>query len=418
MNSSIDYLNSLKKFGIRFGLERIKKLLNLLNNPQNSLNIIHVAGTNGKGSVSAIIASILWNAGYKTGLYTSPHLQILNERIIINGKMIPDNRLYEVIETIRDINKGSEITYFELLTAIAFKYFYDEGVDIAIVETGMGGRLDATNVVPSIISIITDISIDHKYYLGNNIKDITREKAEIIKGGFTITSVNKKGALSIIESKCKEVNSKLVLLGRDSKVKRLGPQLFNYYGLYEDYKDLKINLIGDHQIKNAGLSITAIEILKSKGFNINCKAIYDGLGNINWPGRLEIVLDSPKIIIDGAHNPHGIKVLRKAIEKYFPCKNLYLILGIMKDKDIKRMISNILPIATEVILSRLNIDRSFDPIIIKDMIRGYRFKLSDNLKEALDYTLSKANRDDLICVTGSLYTAGEVRDIFRMSPWI
>ncbi|MBI5894241.1 MAG: bifunctional folylpolyglutamate synthase/dihydrofolate synthase [Deltaproteobacteria bacterium] len=379
----LQYLYGLERFGIRLGLARVNALLKLLGNPHKKFPIIHVGGTNGKGSVSAMLASILQEAGCKVGLYTSPHLVRFNERIRIDGKEITNRKIVELTERIRNnpplippFLKGGEggLTFFEFTTAMAFLYFAEEKVDIAVIEVGLGGRLDATNVCKPLVSIITNVSREHEDILGKGIKKIAVEKAGIIKeNGILITAAQQPSALKIFDRICRQKNAKICRIGKDffvkgvkgsrgQGVKGLYPHgstgAFSFKGRRWIYKNLKTNLLGRHQYKNAGLALFALEMIGKKGFKITEDAVRTGLKNVKCNGRLQIISKEPTIVLDSAHNPAGAKVLRDSLLKEFCYKKLILVIGIMADKDIKGFLSNIAQIADLVILTKPNTPRA------------------------------------------------------------
>ncbi len=418
---ALSYLFGLQKFGIKFGLSNINKLLDLCGNPHYNLKMVHIAGTNGKGSTAATIASIMKEAGYKVGLYTSPHLIDFTERIKINGKDIEEAEVVRLTEYIRSKIQDSEfkdelerITFFEFTTAMALIYFKEEEVDIAAMETGMGGRLDATNVIRPLVSVITNISVEHKEYLGDTIEAVAFEKAGIIKDGVSlITGVDQPSAFQVIERVCNEKGAPLYKLGRDFSFQRKGNNNFSYNGINESFDLLTLNLRGGHQFQNASLAIATVETLKYKGFTIPPEAIIDGLGKVSWPGRLETVSQSPMIILDGAHNPAGAEVLARAAAEELKYDKLYLILGVMADKEVEGIISPLAPLAHEVILSRPKYERASKPSDLLSLAKKYNMnsKAFEDMREAIDYARSKAGGQDLIIISGSLFTVGEARGI-------
>ena len=420
-HKSIAYLYGLQKFGIKFGLAKISKLLSCLDNPHKKLSTIHIAGTNGKGSTAACLASVLSKAGYKVGLYTSPHLTSFTERIKIGNKEISRkdvDRLTQLL--INKARKIDSITFFEFVTAMALLYFAEKKVDLCILEVGMGGRLDATNVVAPIISIITNISKEHEYYLGNTLLEIAREKAGIIKKKSSlITGATQANVLTLFRKKCHNLQTEFYRLGKDFSIKT-GKNHSNYHGINYNLEDIKIGLLGDYQYNNTAIALAAVELLKMKDYHIRDSAIYRGLRDVCWPGRLEVVKNSPVVILDGAHNPVAMKSLRKALLKNFNFKKLVLILGIMEDKNIKGMVKEIVPYVHKVVLCKPNMDRAASPTSLAGIIEGYNVKHCkiDDVKEATLYALSTAGQKDLICVAGSLFTVGEAREVFKKKSYI
>jgi len=413
---TIAYLYGLQRFGIKFGITNISNLLALLNNPQRNLTCIHIGGTNGKGSTAAFLASILSKAGYKVGLYTSPHLTSFTERIKINNHEISRKDVIRLTALLR--NKAEEIdsiTYFEFVTAMALLYFAEQKVDLCILEVGMGGRLDATNVVSSIISVITNISKEHEQYLGNSLLKIANEKAGIIKKkGVLITGATQTKVITIFKKRCKTLHTQFYQLGKDFSLKKMNGESLSYRSRKFKLDGIKLGLLGDHQLNNAAIALAVIDILKSKGYHIENKAIYQGLHNVYWPGRLEIAKNSPLVILDGAHNPAAMKNLKDTLLKYFNFKKLILVMGIMGDKNIKAIFKEIVPLADKVILCKPNMDRaaSIDTLVnaLKDW--NVKYHLIEEVRKATIKALSIANPHDLICITGSLFTVGEARRIF------
>jgi dihydrofolate synthase/folylpolyglutamate synthase len=421
---TLSYLYGLQKFGIKLGLSNISNLLDLLGNPQERLRSVHIAGTNGKGSTAATIATILQEGGYKVGLYTSPHLINFTERIKINGCEIDESRVGELTERIRSRIRDSKfktelekITFFEFTTAMSLLYFSEEGVEIAVMETGMGGRLDATNVVRPLVSVITNISLDHKEFLGETIGAIAYEKGGIIKDGIpVVTGVEQPEAFEVIENICSSKGASLYRLGRDFSFKEKGMDTFSYSGIREGFDDLRLTLRGWHQFINASIAIAAVELLREKGLTLTRDAVSRGLLNVSWPGRLETVSQNPWIILDGAHNPAGAQALSRVVAKELKFDKLYLILGIMADKEIEGIVSPLAPLADEVILSRPGYERASSAEALLPVARRYNgnARAFEDLRGAIDYAKSKAGERDLIVISGSLFTVGEARAIIRM----
>jgi dihydrofolate synthase/folylpolyglutamate synthase len=421
MNSyrgSINYLYSLQRFGIKLGLKNISELLRRLNNPHKSLRFVHVAGTNGKGSIAAILSSILTEAGYTVGLYTSPHLVSFRERIKLNGKPIPKA---EVIDSVREIKAkiktGISPTYFEFTTCMAILYFAKKLVDIAILEVGMGGRLDATNVIQPLVTVISNVSLDHEVYLGNSLISIAKEKAGTIKrGAEVVTAERKPKVLAVIEGFCRKSSCSLYRVGRDIRERRVkvNSNTFHYFGLDRHLLNLEVGLRGRHQVVNASTALGVIEILMRKGYKVGNSAIYDGLKDVRWPGRLEVVQKDPLVILDGAHNPVAANCLIYAI-KEFAFDNLILVIGVMKDKDINGILKRLVPLSDKVILTRPSYERAADPENMRKMAMPFQkdILISKKVDDAVRLALSLALKRDLICVTGSLYTVGEARRFLK-----
>lgn len=415
LDQHLGIIYRLRTFGIRLGLETINFLMQGLGNPQNRFSSIHIAGTNGKGSIAAMLSSVLSKSGFRVGLYTSPHLRRFNERIQINGEPISDEKAIRVAETVQKIyTRSAPPTFFECVTAMALYHFATEGVDWAVLETGMGGRLDATNCVRPNLCIISNIHLDHQEYLGQTLESIAREKAGIIKEGCpVITGVRQKKPLSVIQDIAQKKSAPLYRLGKDFRVRRNGDGSFNYLGLDHRWSSIRVGLKGDHQVQNASLVIAAVELLKRNGVTIPDAAIVDGLASTVWPGRLEIISKNPTILLDGAHNTSGIHALNKFLSTEFGQRPKIFVVGIMADKPCSAMLNRLSPMADHLILTRPRNSRSADPKALYNLISQKTDKRIDiifNLKQAIDRALEEAEADHLICITGSLFTVGEARE--------
>ena len=392
------FLNSLERIkGIKLGLDRVNGLLEKLGNPHKGLKIIHVAGTNGKGSVCAMVDSILQEAGYRVGRYTSPHLADFRERFLVNNKRITEEDVIKYFGIVKKHHTNQ--TYFEFITAMAFLYFRDKNADFLVLEVGMGGRLDATNVITPLVSVITNVSLEHTKCLGRTVKAIAYEKAGIIKEGITSVSNAKKDALEVIKKACKERNSEL--FPAKDYIKRDG-----FVGI-GDYKHLELGLKGDFQIENASTALAAIDVLKQQcKARINKSHITNGLRKARWPGRLEFI--GKNILVDCAHNPAAFLALSKEIKKLKQdFKRLILVIGILKDKDVKGIIKIIEPLADAVIIAKPKTERAAEPEAIAKYVKKEQRVIADS-KEALSYAKSIAKSNDLILVAGSIYLVGEI----------
>ncbi|MCM8802665.1 MAG: bifunctional folylpolyglutamate synthase/dihydrofolate synthase [Candidatus Omnitrophica bacterium] len=412
--SPLEFLDSLSDFGIKLGLDKTIYYLEKLGNPHKKFPSVLVAGTNGKGSVCKSLSKILQLSGYKVGLYTSPHLIDVRERIRINEKEIEKEEFIKKIEELRKIIEKQPYhlypTYFEALTIIAFSYFYDNKIDILVCEVGMGGRFDATNVLPSFLNIITKIGLDHTDFLGKTYKEIANEKSGIIKEKtVVITSKQKDDAYLVIKKKAVEKESKLLTYGIDFKgvLVSILPEkmVFNFYGK-ERFKELETDLVGTHQIENLSIAIQASLTLKEKGYRIKEENIREGLKNINWPARFQILQKNPYIILDGAHNVDGVKNLMKNVRKIFPDKKFSFLVGILKDKDYKKMVKIFEKYTDRIIFTKPNSDRAIEPEILKNIL-GNRKKVEiiENPSEAYKY-IKKTGKNWLIF--GSLYLASDI----------
>ncbi|MGD0021923.1 MAG: folylpolyglutamate synthase/dihydrofolate synthase family protein [Smithellaceae bacterium] len=408
------YLAGLNVDIMHFGLESIAELLSRLGNPQNDYRTILIAGTNGKGSTATMAASILESAGYKAGLYTSPHLVDVRERIVINGKKITRNDFNQIIVNIKEKLKNP-LTYFELLTVAAFVYFQRRKVDIAVLEVGLGGRLDATNVCKPLVSIITNIAFDHMAYLGNTLESIAIEKAGIIKqNGICLTAAKQKNVLQVLKNICAERKANLYRLGADIKIIKQKNSFFAYQGLYRKLNGLTISLQGEHQLANAALAVAAVELSDKNGLKIDNDAIRAGLKKACLDARLEVLQKEPLFLLDGAHNPAGINSLCRAFKKDFSYKRLILIFSSLIDKDYCRMLKKIAPLANRIILTKLKTTRGEASGNMRKILEkiGYKGMVTENVGQAIRKAQSLAGKQDLICATGSLYLAGEVKQKF------
>ena len=424
---SLKYIEETHKFGIRLGLENMSKLLELLGNPQDKLNIIHVAGTNGKGSTCSFITSILKECGYKVGLYTSPYLETFTERIRINGENIPEEDVARIVTLIREkieqmVSEGySYPTEFEIVTTMAFYYYCEQDVDFVALEVGLGGRYDATNIIKkSDVSVITSISLDHVGILGDTVAKIAYEKGGIIKeNGVAVVYDQSDEAKNVIKDICKEKNAKYIEVKFDDinvKQSDINSQVYDCSIMGQRYEDLEIQLIGDHQINNSMLALSAIEVLKElKNLNLNEEDIRKGLLNTRWPGRIEKIMDKPTFIIDGAHNEDGARSLAKAIAKNFNGKKATLLIGMLEDKDIDGVLEILMPYFNKVITTTPDNDRAINCETLKEKISKYVDDVVaiSNIEDAVNYTLRNAKEDDVIISAGSLYMIGTVRTILN-----
>lgn len=418
-NNSLKFLYKLQKVGIKMGLEKTKTILNYIGNPQNLYPTIHVAGTNGKGSTSAMIASILTASGYKTGLYTSPHLVRFNERIRIDGTPISDIDLAKYVNDFLPIFEELKPTFFEATTAIAFKYFADKKVDIAVIEVGMGGRLDSTNVIRPLLSIITSIGKDHTQYLGNTLEEITFEKAGIIKEKVPlITAVEKPNLLNIIKRVAKSKQSIVKVVTKSGKVDFIKSDIckaiVNVTVNRKLLKNLIIDFTATYQKCNILLALNAVEILK-KSHNyskINEKTIRFGLSNIRkftgLRGRLEKISDKPLILGDVAHNPNAFQQLKNSLMS-LGINNTITIFGIMKDKAISEIIPHMINFSKLVIAAEISIPRAMKSRDITALFRNFKFPCicGKSVENSLKIAKKLSRDDDVILITGSHYILGD-----------
>lgn len=414
---TLAYLSSLNKMGIRFGLDPIRLLLERLHNPQSNYPAVLIAGTNGKGSVAAMTAAILSSGGFKTGLYTSPDLIDFRERIRINDGMISREEAMHCAEAVKE-KMAEDISYFEFLTAMAFLHFHRQRVDIAVLEIGMGGRLDATNVVDPLLSVITNISLEHREYLGNTLEKITREKGGIIKRqGTCLTAAVQRPVIETIETLCRERGATLYRLGKEIRTRRHRDGKFSYRGIRHRYERLVCPLVGRHQLSNAALALGIVELIGDDGFGVDERAVVDGLRKTRWEGRLEILQRNPTLLVDGAHNPAGAATLCRALKNDFSYRRLWLIFGVLGDKDYRAMVKSLFPLADEVILTRPDNDRALSLDLLLPTARAFHkhVEVIENPVDALRQALSQAGEKDLVCVAGSLYLVGEIKKKFHQA---
>lgn len=424
---SLKYIADTHKFGIRLGLDCTGKLLELLGNPQENLKVVHVAGTNGKGSVCSFVANILKEEGYKVGLYTSPYLETFTERIRVNGENIPEDDVARIITLIKDkidimVSEGySSPTEFEIVTAMAFYYYNEQKMDYVVLEVGLGGRYDSTNVIKNpLVSVLVSISLDHIGVLGDTIGKIAYEKAGIIKeNGTAIVYKQVKEAENVIKEVCKEKNANYIEVNFDNiniKKSDIYSQVYDCDIMGEKFDDIEIKLIGDHQINNSVVALNVIKYLRdNKNVKISNEAIRIGLLTTKWPGRIEKIKENPMFIIDGAHNEDGAKSLAKALDKNFPNKKLTMLIGMLADKDIDSVLEILMPKFDKVITTTPNNDRAISSEELKKKISKYIDNVIsiDNIEDAVNYTLNNSKEDDVIISAGSLYMIGVVRTLVK-----
>lgn len=401
---AINYVHAIPKFVRPLGNEKLSGLLDLLGNPHKKLKFIHVAGTNGKGSVCAMTAEILKRAGYKTGLFTSPFIEVFNERIRIDGKMISDSELAKYITVISGImsENNMQVSEFAFITAVAMKYFSDCGCDIVVLETGMGGKLDATNVIPTPLCVaLTSISLDHTAYLGETIEEIALEKCGIIKPDTAAVTVPNCGVIDIIKREAEKNNASLTVC--ETAKKTAGG--FCYKG-----REYRLGLRGEYQAENAATVCEIINILNGKGFEIDDTAVADGFLNAEHIARYEFI--TPDIVIDGGHNPDGIQALKKSL--LCEARKITLVMAMMSDKDYENCISDIIETAENVVATELDMPRALKCTEIKRICDKYGVACiaEENVANALKTAMGIAD-GGLICICGSLYLAGEAKSILK-----
>ena len=426
---AMNYISNVGKFGSNYGLQRTFRLLELLGSPQEKLKLIHIAGTNGKGSTTSMVTKILRGFGYKVGMYTSPYLEEFEERIQINGENINKDTLVKLLEQIKAaidkvIEEGYEHpTEFEIITALMFLHFYNEKVDYGVIEVGLGGRLDSTNVLTPRVSVITSISLDHMNILGDNLKDIAKEKAGIIKDGVpVILYPQEKEAEEAILKIAEEKKSKIYFVKKE-KGKLID---INYEELYQKVQiegckntyTVNLPLLGEHQILNLGVALNTIEALcEVENIQLDKNIIEKSLQDVKWMGRLEVLGRKPTIVIDGAHNIDAIKSLRKNVEKYFKYKKMVLLLGILADKQVKEMIEEITPMAEKVYALTPHSERAeLSEDLKKEIVKcNSNVVALESYEEAFLSALKDVDEEDLILIIGSLYMIGDMRKIITNS---
>jgi len=411
-----------------YDLRRVEEVLVRLGNPHLTGKTVHIAGTNGKGSTAAMIASALTASGYTTGLNTSPHLSDFRERIRVNGELVAEEELVGLVEKLKPeveaVNRKAtygQLTTFEIITTLSFAYFKQKDVDLQVVEVGLGGKLDATNVVQPEVCVITSISFDHTDTLGESLAGIATEKVGIIKPGcVVVTSPQPDEVAKIIEETCFNCGTELVRVGSDVTWQNLGfvsnRQSLIVEGRLSSY-ELSIPLLGQHQLENAATAVATLEVLAGKGFNIAKDSITKGLAQVSWPGRLQILSCHPLVVVDGAHNPDGAKKLKQSLEQYFDFDRAILIIGASADKDIAGIISELVSFFDKVIVTRSIHPRAMAtaPIVAEFSQYGVEAEETDDISTALPLALTLAGDRDLICVAGSLFVvAGAIEQADKL----
>jgi dihydrofolate synthase / folylpolyglutamate synthase len=412
---AVNYLYSLQKFGIKFGLSKTSDILDRLGNPHRGQKYVHVAGTNGKGSVAAFLASMLGEAGFKVGVYTSPHLVRFTERFTINGVEMSRETSADLIEEVKRVTVEEEPpTFFEATTAMALAWFAREKTDLAIMEVGMGGRLDATNIIHPLVSAITNISLEHQFYLGKTLTDIAMEKAGIIKRGVDlVTGAVNPQVVRVLKTQCEERQAPFWRIGEQIRYRRT-PSGLHYYGIQRRLHGLDLGLKGYFQARNATMALAVAELLEGKGFPVSEGPLRAGLKNVSWPGRMQEVSRCPTILLDGAHNPGAARALAAAIRRDFRYHRLILVIGVMDDKDISGILGWIAPLADYIIYTRPDYYRAARPERL--MAEGAPFKrpaeIRQDLFAALDRARELADPADMVVVCGSLFTVGAALPYF------
>ena len=414
----------LERFGIKLGLDVITDLLHRVGDPHRRFPAVHVTGTNGKGSVCAFVSSVLREAGYRVGLYTSPHLIRFNERIRVDGQEIRDEdvvRLYRELKphmvAIAAENPVHHPTFFEVATALAFSHFAAERIDIGVVEVGMGGRYDATNVLDPAVSVVTRVGLEHAEHLGRTVRRIAREKSGIIKNGVPAVTVD-QDALPEIEARCRLTGSALAVVGRDVRFRRFSRGWQGQRVCLEDGGSLEVEipLLGPHQAENAALAYAAVSALQSRDWKITETAVKDGFRKARWPARLDVVRREPTVIVDGAHNPPAAQALAGALSELLEGQKVTLLLGVMADKDLDGMARALVPLADRLVAVRSRVDRAASPDQVVSAFRAAAkaaglpdpaAEVIPNVRDAVLRVLDQADPSETLLITGSIYVAGE-----------
>jgi len=413
-STTLEWIYNLRGGVIDLRLDRMERALALFDHPEKTFPSFHIAGTNGKGSTAAMLHRILCLGGYRAALYTSPHLVSFTERIRVGDREIAPDEVVALAQELRRRILAAEVplTFFEFVTVMAFLYFARQKIDVAVVEVGLGGRLDATNLVTPVVSAITTISKDHEAYLGSDLLSIAREKGGIIKPGVPVVL----GALpaevgALLAEIALERKARAYFFGRDFTISLKKGRLFDYTGMKQNLSDLALALRGRHQQNNAAVALGALEIAGDV-FPVNGTAIREGLATVAWPGRFEIMLERPALVLDGAHNGEGVKALVETLNDFRGARKIKLLFAAMEDKEWRLMLNQLAGVAEEVVLTRVAMERSADPWqLAEHLAGGVSHRVIENARQALDCLLADARPDDIVVVAGSLYLLGEVRPV-------
>lgn len=421
--AAMNYLRGDVCSGMKLGLQNIRSLMEKLGNPQYKIKIIHVAGTNGKGSCTSFVNSVLVSQGYKVGMFTSPSIYNFEERIRINNKNISEENLISLMKEVKEVAENLETfpADFELITAIAYLYFYREKCDYVIMEVGLGGRLDATNVVDKpYITVITSISLDHQQFLGNTLPEIASEKAGIIKEEIPVVIYSQSDeVMNTLENIAKSKKAEIVK--NDLSSVKIIENTIEYQIIdYKEYKDLKISLIGEHQVNNSTLALEVIDKMREMGTEISKNSVYEGFKNVIWPCRFELVSKNPYFILDGAHNIDGVEKFISSVNFYFQNRKKIAIFGVLEDKDYMQMLEKIVPTFDIFLTVTPDSDRAMKSDKLKFVISSMTDKeihSFENYNNAIKKSFELSNEEDLICAFGSLYFVGEVRKLLGVEDY-
>ena len=410
--NTVAFLCGLERFGILLGLDNITALLAKMGNPQKSFRSVHITGSNGKGSTASFVQGIALAAGMSTALYTSPHLNDFRERVRLDGMLISEKAVIESTNRIKRLYDPVRTTFFEFTTALAFEQIAKFRPNLAVIEVGLGGRLDATNTLEPDVTVITDVSLEHQDYLGSTIADIAWEKAGILKTGKPlVTGASRKQARNVILEKARRFDCPVKEFGLDFRAVRKSSSAFSYHSHYRDLDTVRLSMAASYQLKNAAVAIAVVEELIKIGYDISDDAIREGISATRFPGRFEVLAENPYIIIDGAHTPEGMRLLKSNIRRLFPNRTVRLVLGMLRDKACEDLVSIIAPIATEVACVPPQSDRALDPEELSALVNrlGIPGSSHDTIEGGFEYVRTRSGRDDVIIAVGSLYMIGPVR---------
>lgn len=415
-SDALAFFDDLQRFGIRLGLENIRRLVGALGWPEATFRSVHVGGTNGKGSTAAFLNGILRAAGFRVGLYTSPHILDFRERMLVDGQSISGQEVASLTTEIAGVIDRlfpppvSSPTFFEAATALAFLHFARQHVDWGVIEVGLGGRSDATNIVRAEVSVVTNIGLEHQEHLGDSLESIAAEKAGIIPEGGWVVSAAEGAALEAIGRIARQKRARLIRVQDEYRVDHLGRseqgETFRLVGRRREYDSLQVPLMGRHQVLNAATAVAAVELLEEKGFAVGEARIREGLASARCPGRLQVVSTRPRILVDGAHNPAGMRVLRAFLEEEKLSGRVLVIFGVLKDKAWEQMLEILAPLASAIILTRPESDRGARPKELATVASAYfrEVEIAETMPEALAMARALVAADETILVTGSIYT--------------
>ena len=415
---ALTYIHSISWRGSKPGLERISGMMEQLGNVQEDLKFIHIAGTNGKGSVSAMLSSVLTAAGYRTGLFISPYLMRFNERMQVNGMPISDEELAEIIAEVQPVaeSMAERPTEFEIITAAAFLWFARQKCDIVVLETGLGGRLDATNLISkNVCAVITNLGMDHTEYLGNTLGEIAGEKCGILKPGCPVVAYRSAPeAMKVIRARAKELECP-VRTADFGKIKALSADLQGQTFQYKQFPELTVHLLGAHQLKNAAVALETISVLRKAGWEIPDEAVVQGMDATRWPGRFEVLQDNPLVIVDGAHNPQGVESLIAAVKEYLPGQHIVCVTGVLADKDWKPMMDRLKTVVSDFVAVTPDSPRALGNVRLARYLtdREHWVSVADDVEKGLTGALERAKATGgMVLACGSLYMAADVRRFF------